>query len=700
VIRAPGADRDRDDGWARALPVDPALSRFPATPEARGAVHFVCVDSESGRVEATAAAGDPETRAGRAAARALRAVVGPPLRSTAIAHERMRKLVALPVLSADALSSVAYGPEAMFAVLVLGGSAGLAMALPVAAVIALLMLAVGASYRQTIRAYPDGGGSYVVASANLGARAGLLAAGGLIVDYVITVAISIAAGLAAVTSAVPALRGGVVPVGAAVIGLLVAANLRGVRQAGRIFAAPTYAFVLALAALVAVGLSQAITGWPAPLPSPPPPPVATEAVGILLVLRAFASGSTAMTGIETISNAVPAFQPPQTPNARTTLTVMVGLLIALFAGTIALVEREGVVPRAGETVLSELAHRSFGTGPLYVYVQVATAAVLLLAANTAFNGLPRLLFLMARDGHAPRLFLHVGDRLAYSNGIIALGIAAGVVFCVSGGSTARLVSLYAVGVFLAFTLCQAGMVVHWYRERGVRWRSSLVANALGGGLSGLVFLVAAATKFASGAWAALAGVAAIAIAGERIRRHYDAVRRAVAAPGANADVDGDGTAAATAETGHLTLVPIGSLNLVSLRALAYARALGRPVLAVHMCTAQHAADRFVASWRTAGDPVRLEVVVSPYRAIVVPLLRYVEDLHRQRPDLTFTVVLGELVLERPMQRLLHQDLEPRMRRGLRRQPDVVVTTVPFALHESAGRPPTGAAPTRPAAGQG
>ena len=280
--------------------------------------------------------------------------------------------------------------------------------------------------------------------------------------------------------------------------------------------------------------------------------------------------------------------------------------------------------------------------------------------------------------------------------MMTLGIAAGVVFGVTGGSTARLVSLYAVGVFLAFTLCQAGMVVHWFRERGARWRDSMVVNGLGATLSGLVFLVAAATKFASGAWAALAAVAAIAIAGERTRRHYDAVRRAVAAPGANADGDGDGDGDGTApaiaavDTGHLTLVPIGSINLVSLRALAYARALRRPVLAVHVCTAQHAADRFVASWRAAGDPVRLEVVVSPYRAIVVPLLRYVEDLHRQRPDLTFTVVLGELVLERPVHRLLHQDLGPRVRRGLRRQQDVVVTTVPFALGRRGGRPATGA----------
>jgi amino acid transporter len=665
------AERQRQD---RALPVDPGLSRYPEKVGAHGAGRFVTVDTAPSQVEATAAAGDPVTSGARLGSRVLRAMVGAPLKTTAIARERMRKLIALPVLSADALSSVAYGPEAMLAVLVLGGSAGLAFSLPVAAVIALLMLAVGVSYRQTIRAYPRGGGSYVVAGRNLGRRAGLVAAGGLMTDYVLTVAISVASGLAAVTSAVPALGPHVVPLGATVIALLVAANLRGVRQAGMLFAAPTYAFILAMAALVATGLWQAIAGGPAPAARPHPP--ATETVGLLLALRAFASGSTAMTGIETISNAVPAFRPPQARNARATLTIMVGLLIALFAGTIALVEIEDVVPRTGETVLSQLAHQSFGSGPLYACTQIATAAVLLLAANTAFNGFPRLLSLMAGDRQAPALFRHVGDRLAYSNGIVALGVAAGFVFCVSGGVTARLIPLFAVGVFLAFTLCQAGMVGHWRRERGAHWRRSLAANTLGGVLSGVVFVVAAATKFGSGAWAALAAVAAIVAGSTAIRRHYDAVDRAVALPvpaGGEALPQADGDE----ETDQLTVVPVASLDRISLRALTYAAALHKPLLAVHVSPDQDDAERFLAAWRAWGDHVPLEVVLSPYRAIVVPFVRYVDALHGQRPDLTVTVVLGELVVENRLLRLLHADLEPRIRRGLRPQRRVVVATVPF-----------------------
>jgi amino acid transporter len=672
--------------WDQALPVDPELSRAPAEADARGLRRLVSVDFAphgTREVEATQAAYDPVTAGARLGTRLLRAVLGPPLRTTAIAHERMRKLVALPVLSADALSSVAYGPEALLAVLVVGGSAGLGFALPVAAVVATLMLAVGVSYRQTIRAYPQGGGSYVVAGANLGRPAGLVAAAGLMTDYVVTVAISVAAGVAAVTSAVPPLTAAVVPVGAAVIALLVAANLRGVREAGSIFAAPTYAFVIALAALVATGLWQAIAGGPAPTPAAPPH--AAEAVGLLLVLRAFASGSTAMTGIETISNAVPGFQAPQAGNARTTLTVMVGLLIALFAGTMALAELEGVVPRTGETVLSQLAQNSFGTGPLYLFTQAATAAVLLLAANSAFNGFPRLLSFMARDRQAPRLFLHIGDRLAYSNGIIALGIAAGVVFCVTAGSTDRLIPLYAVGVFLAFTLCQAGMVVHWHRERGAHWRRSLTCNALGGVLSGVVFLVAAATKFSSGAWVALAAGATIIAASAAIRRHYDAVARAVAL---DADTPGQlptfvaperarSGGEAHEQMSHLTVIPVASLDLISLHALAHAASLRQPLLAVHVSPDQQDAERFVAAWRAWGDHLRLEVLLSPYRAIVVPFVRYLDALHRQRPDLTITVVLGELVVENPIYRLLHEDLEPRIRRGLRGQRNVVVETVPF-----------------------
>lgn len=711
-----------DQVWRRALPVDPNLGSYPDASEVRpaGLGRFVAVamrNDQLGAVEATSGAETPPSRIGRVGYGLRRVLLGAPLRSTAIAQERMRKLVALPVLSADALSSVAYGPEAMLAVLVLGGSAGLVYSLPIAAAIVVLMVAVGVSYRQTIRAYPHGGGSYIVAKDNLGRFAGLVAAAGLMIDYILTVAVSIASGVAAITSAIPSLAADTVAIGMGVIVVLLAGNLRGVRQAGAVFAAPTYAFVVAIFALVGVGLFQAAGRGFHPVPAPPL--TAVEGVGVLLVLRAFSSGSTAMTGIEAISNAVPVFQPPEWRNARTTLTWMVGLLVALFVGTIAVVHLDGVVPTPNETVLSQLAHRSFGAGlsgqVMYVFTQAATAAILLLAANTAYNDFPRVLFLLARDFYAPRIFLRMGDRLAFSNGIVVLSVAAIVIYVAFGGKTDPLIPLYAVGVFLAFTLSQAGMVMHWWRRRDRHWRKSLALNATGGMLSAAVFVTAAITKFTEGAWVALLVIALFILVASRIRHHYDVVGKEIALhahPGgiptreltataphprsrpAAAPDNGHTTpraqlpqeptteAAAEAEETpeqlhHLIIVTLAALDLPSVRALAYAASLHQPVLALHVSPAQQEAERFYGYWDAWGDHLPLEVLVSPYRAIVAPMSNYIESLHRQRPDLTITVIVPEIVVRHWWHRLLHNQIAPRLRRALRPLPKIVITTVPF-----------------------
>jgi amino acid transporter len=697
--------------WRRALPVDPGAASYPIPTDVRPTRfgRFVPVQSASPpEVQATKEDAAEPSPKGRLRYRGRRALLGPPLRSSAIARERMRKLVALPVLSADALSSVAYGPEAMLAVLVLAGSGGLGYSLPIAAVIAFLMLAVGVSYRQTIRAYPHGGGSYIVAGDNLGRTSGLVAAAGLMTDYILTVAVSVASGLEAVTSAIPSLRADTVAIGVVVIALLLAGNLRGVRQAGALFAAPTYLFILAMFVLVVVGLiHSAGHGFRA---TPRPALHATEAVGVLLVLRAFASGSTAMTGIEAISNAVPVFKPTEWRNARTTLTWMVGLLIVLFAGTIAIVQLDGIVPGAHETVLSQLAHRSFGSGFMYPLTQAATAAILLLAANTAYNDFPRVLFLLARDFQAPRLFLRMGDRLAFSNGIVLLSLIAGAIFVAFSGKTGTLIPLYAVGVFLAFTLSQTGMVMHWWRGREQHWRRSLAFSATGGLLSGIVFITAAITKFTAGAWVSLLVVGLFVAAASAIRRHYEAVAEAIAlhphaievpsrsiAPGARTagdarrtDAPGAGEARGsgardgeTEETPeqirHLVLVAVASLDLSSMRALAYAASLQQPVLALHVSPSDEEAERFGKYWRTWGDHLPLEVVVSPYRAIVAPMVNYIESLHRQDPELTLTAILPEIVVRHQWQRILHNGTAPRLRRALRPLPKIVVTTVPFHL---------------------
>ncbi|WP_258563022.1 APC family permease, partial [Streptomyces phytophilus] len=626
-----------------------------------------------------------------------RVLIGAPLASSAFVKERMRKLVALPVLSADVLSSVAYAPEAMLAVLVLAGAAGLAYSLPVAAVVVFLMLAVGVSYRQTIRAYPHGGGSYIVAGDNLGPVAGLVGAAGLMTDYILTVAVSIASGIAAVTSALPGLMPLRVPLGVLVIAVLLAGNLRGIRQAGTLFAAPTYAFIVAMGALIGYGLVDAARDGFHRVPAPQVP--VTETVGVLLIARAFSSGATAMTGIEAISNAVPAFRPVEWRNARTTLTCMLGLLITMFVGIVALIHLTGVVPTGQETVLSQLAHLSFGNGWFYIYVQAATAAVLLLAANTAFNDFPRVLSLLARDEYAPKLFLRLGDRLAYSGGIVLLSLAAALVYVAFEGRTSSLIPLYAVGVFLAFTLSQTGMVVHWWRRREPHWRKSLAFNATGAALSGLVLLTAGVSKFTAGAWAALVIIGVFLLVTTRVKRHYTTARETLRlrpheaelparveagplAPATRAAAvapPGPETEEIPEEIHHLSVIPIATLDLAGMRTLAYAASLGQPALAVHISTTEEEERRFRAYWSLWGDHLPLQTVLSPYRALVAPLVHYIETLHRLNPDLTLTVILPEVVTRHRRHQLLHSRMASRLRRALRHLPKIVITTVPFHL---------------------
>ena len=665
------------------LPLDPALGGSHRTPVPSRFGRLARVEmfqpDEPGELIATESANIPASRFGRILTRARRIALGPPLASAAVLQERMRKLIALPVLSSDLLSSVAYGPEAMVTILVLAGApAAVNLSLPIAAGLVVLMVAVGLSYRQTIPAYPYGAGSYLVASDNLGARPGLAAAAGLILDYILTVSVSIAAGIAAITSALPGLAPFTIPLGLLVIGVLLAVNLRGIRAAGNLFAIPTYVFLAAIFLLLVVGMARsAARGF---TPVPPPPVAATEGVGLLLVLRAFSSGATSMTGIEAVSNAVPAFRPTEWRNARTTLSWMVGLLVVLFVGLTLLIHLNGVVPQPNQTVLSQLARRTFPAGPLYAFVQAATAMILLLAANTAFNGLPRLLFFMARDGYAPRLFLQLGDRLAFSNGIVFLAVAAAVIFAAFRGSIGSLIPLYAVGVFLAFTLCQAGMVVHWRRRRGRGWRRKLVINAIGAALSVLVLITAAATKFAAGAWVVVVTIPLVMLVSLRIRRHYDLVNRSLSLrPSPPATRGDEATGERPQEIRHLVVVPVARFNLASLRALAYVASLGPPALAVHIAPEEQEGDRFREQWQAWGDHLRLEVLISPYRSVIPPLANYLVALHRRRPDLALTVVLPELVVRHRWHRFLHSRAPVRLRRALRGVPGIVVTGLPIHL---------------------
>jgi amino acid transporter len=511
-------------------------------------------------------------------------------------------------------------------------------------------------------------------------------------DYILTVAVSVASGVAAVTSAMPSLHAEAVPIGLGVIALLLAGNLRGVRQAGFMFAAPTYLFLVAIFALIGTGLFDAAgRGFN---PAPPPAIPAAEGAGLFLALRAFGSGATAMTGIEAISDGIPAFRSVEWRNARTTLTVMIALLVVTFAGTILLVHLEGVVPVGSETMLSQLGHRAFGTGPMYVYLQGATALVLLFAANTAFSDFPRLLFFLARDGNAPHAFLHMGDRLAFTRGLTLLAVAAGALFVAFNGSTPALIPLFAVGVFLAFTLSQAGMVAHWLRNRTRGWRRSLAFNAVGCGLSAVVFVVVGVTKFTEGAWVVAVLIPCIVLALLAIHRHYARVRQATAlrhlprgkrrrslVPHGAATREPVVAVAVEApdQLQPLCVVPVSDLDLPNLRALAYAASLGQPTLAVHVCPDPADTERFLREWKAWGDHLPLEIISSPYRALVPPLTQYIKALHSQKPELTVTVVMSELVVARLWQRPLHERSADRIRRAVRSEPNTVVTVVPFHL---------------------
>jgi amino acid transporter len=680
VLREVGRDwpAGLPDGGCRAeaLPLDPTLAPYrTATPGRFSRIaqldRFRAEAPDQLVAESPDGGGSP---AGRAAARARRIVLGPPLGSSAVLQERLRKLVALPVLSSDVLSSVAYGPEAMVTILVLAGSGALGLSLPIAGALVALMLAVGLSYRQTIRAYPHGAGSYIVASDNLGPRVGLVAAAGLMMDYILTVSVSVAAGVDAVASAVPRLTPWSVPLGLLVIALLLAGNLRGVRAAGNIFAAPTYAFIAAMLLLIGAGLVHAARHGFATAP-PQPQPV-THALGVLLVLRAFASGATSMTGIEAVSNAVPVFKPPEWRNARSTLSWMIGTLVVLFAGLVALIHLNGLVPRANQTMLSQLARLTFHGGALYGYVQATTALVLLLAANTAYQDFPRLLFFLARDGYAPRAFVRMGDRLVFSNGILVLTAAAAVILVAFRGRTQALIPLYAVGVFLAFTLSQSGMVRHWLRVRGAHWRRSLAVNGAGAALSAVVLLTAAATKFAEGAWVVVVAVPAIIFVALRIRHHYDTMHAVLAPDTLIGAAEDQENAERPAQVRHLAVVPVARLDQASLRALAYATSLRQPVFAVHVSPDDEEDERFRRQWDSWGDHLRLEIIVSPHRAVIASLAHYLQALHALRPDVTLTVVLPEVVVKRWWHRPLHHHDAQRLRRAVRDLPGIVVTSVP------------------------
>jgi len=596
-------------------------------------------------------------------------VVGPPMPLAQARHERLTKRVALAVFSSDALSSVAYATEEILLVLVLAGAAATHLTVPIALSITGLLVVVAISYQQTIHTYPSGGGSYIVARANLGTAPGLVAAAALLVDYVLTVSVSVAAGVAAITSAMPELATHKVALGVLCVAGIAMANIRGVRESGRIFAMPTYVFIASFGLLVVAGLYRLLAGT---LPAATADTVAaTEALTWFLVLRAFSSGCTAMTGTEAISNGIPAFRAPESRNAAITLGFMALILGTLFVGITVLASALGVVPAESETVVSQIARRLFGTGALYYLIQASTALILVLAANTSFADFPRLASLLARDRFVPRQFASLGERLVFSNGVLVLAGFAALLIVLFGGDTHALIPLYAVGVFISFTLSQAGMVRHWLVEKGPRWRARLVVNGVGAVTTGLVTVVIAVTKFTHGAWIVVLVIPILVGSFLAMRRHYTEVAVGLSLEGFEGPP----------EFQHTVLVLIGDVHRGVVRAIQYARTLAptAAVRAVYVETDPAQTRRLEDKWARWGLGVPLVVLASPYRSLLRPLLDYVDQIQARGDDQMVTVVLPEFLPRRWWQHILHNQTALLVKGALLFRRNLVVADVPYLL---------------------
>jgi amino acid transporter len=632
--------------------------------------------SGPGALTARPAASAPTGRTGRAYAAVKRVLIGRPLANEEDITERLPKTKALAVFSSDAISSSTYASEEILLILVTGGTAALAFSIPIAIGIALLLLVVSTSYRQICYAYPSGGGAYAVAKANLNMPAALVAAAALLFDYMATVAVSTAAGVAAVTSVFPELIPARVPMCVAAIGLLALANLRGLRESGNIFAVPTYVFVIGALVMLAIGGSAILSHDPSasfPTTSPAPPSTGFEALSLALIIRAFAFGSVALTGTEAISNGVPAFKQPEPRNAATTLTVMALLLGTIFIGVSVLAAAYGILPSDTETVISQVGRAVFGqTAPYYVF-QAATALILILAANTGFNGAPRLAQILARDGYLPRQLSFRGDRLAYSYGIIVLATAAAIMTVLFGGSVYGLIPMYSVGIFASFTISQAGMVRHWLDERGQGWRWKLGVNLLGAVVTAIVLVVITLAKVPRGAWVVLIAVPTITALMLFVHHQY----RLQAAELAVRD---DGPIPYPSR-GQRVVIPIPGINRAVVQAVNFGRTMTSDTRAVFVTDEPGAGDELRARWERQFPDVPLVIVESPYRALVGPVLAFLDALDlawppdREAP--TTIVVLPEYVARRWWDRLLYNQSARRLRAALVGRERTVVADVPY-----------------------
>lgn len=604
-------------------------------------------------------------------------LIGRPLHNREALGERLPKWKALAIFSSDALSSVGYGPEQIALVLAISGFVAYGY-YPYAFLTVLILLAiVTASYTQVTRANPGGGGSYSVAKKNLGEHPSLVAGAALFADYVLTVAVSICAGTQALVSAFPALQGQEVNIDLVVLfGILTLINLRGIRESAHVFVFPTYLFVLGMLGLIISGIYQALTG---PGPLFPPAALARQELDwmmLALVLRAFANGCSSMTGLEAISNGVPMFKRPEHENAIKTTYWMSGLLAIMLTGISFLLLHYHVMPIPHVTMLSQIAEQTVGRGWFYYYIQMVTMLILFLAANTAYNGLPPLLSLLAQDGYMPRYLGMRGERLSFSNGIVLLSLVAGLLIVGFDGDVEHLISLYAIGVFLSFTIAQSGMVVHWWRERGRNWGRRALINGFGAIITGIVVVVIAVSKFFAGAWIVLIFIPVMMFIFKKIKRHYLDMAEQLHLPLE------EGPYQAKPLGTHYVIVPVASPTRVVAETMRYAKKIGDEVIALHIATDKEAIPAVEEKWRQWNPEVNLVTVYSPYRLVIQPLLQYVEKLtRRKQPEDYITVVIPEFETRKWWHRLLHNQTGLVLRTLLIFNKNVVVATLPFHLQK-------------------
>ena len=600
-----------------------------------------------------------------------RLLLGKPMPLAQARHERLNKTVALAVFASDPLSSVAYATEEILLVLTLGGAAALSYSLPVALGIAALLAVVVVSYRQTVVAYPQGGGAYLVAKDNLGAYPALIAAAALLVDYVLTVSVSVVAGIAALTSAVSWLHPYRIVLSVlAVIGIALG-NLRGVRESGRLFAAPTYFFVVAILATVSYGLVGAVFDWLPEAPYQPHPP-GLEGLGLFLLLRSYAAGCTALTGVEAVSNGVQALKPPEGRNAQAVMTALGIISIVMFLGITYLAYDFGIVPGGDETVVSKIARRVWGDGVPYYLVQAATLLILVLAANTSYADFPRLSSLLSRDRFMPRQFASQGDRLVYSNGILILSGFAVLLIVLFGGDTHALLPLYAIGVFISFTLSQGGMVRRWLRLREKGWQWRMWVNGVGAVVTGIVLLTLTVTKFGEGAWIVVVIIPLLVGVFLAVHWHYEDVAVELSLDGLEGPP----------EFQHTVLVLIGDVHRGVVRAVQYAKTLAAPaahVRAVYVEANPAGTAKLEEKWGKWGLGVPLVVLASPYRSLLRPLLDYIDQIQSRGDDQMVTIVLPEFLPRRWWQHVLHNQTALVIKGALLFRKNTVVTDVPYLL---------------------